>query len=158
MKKAILGVGCVLRSEGLCWKVSMDEANDGHIIIVIIIISIITIIIIIISSSILVESVDDDHRSEGHSGGLLAQRAIWGILDIFLWKTQQMPWISFVVFSQEDIHDICTVFYRNLSTHALYKKISLLEYIQFICCEMPWISSCGKHNKCPGQAFNIFES
>ena len=96
MKKAILGVGCVLRSEGLCWKVSMDEANDGHIIIVIIIISIITIIIIIISSSILVESVDDDHRSEGHSGGLLAQRAIWGILDIFLWKTQ------------EDIHDICS--------------------------------------------------
>ena len=50
---------------------------------------------------IIVECVDDDHRSEGHSGGLLAQHAIWGILDIFLWKTQQMPWISFVVFSQE---------------------------------------------------------
>ena len=39
---------------------------------------------------IIVECVDDDHRSEGHSGGLLAQHAIWGILDIFLWKTQQI--------------------------------------------------------------------
>ena len=44
---------------------------------------------------IIVECVDDDHRSEGHSGGLLAQHAIWGILDIFLWKTQQISSISF---------------------------------------------------------------
>ena len=102
------------------------------------IITITIIILIIISSSIMVESVDDDHRSEGHSGGLLAQHAIWGILDIFLWKTQQMPWIPFVVFSQEDIHS-------GFHTCSLQDMLCFpQEYIQGICCEFHelfWISS-----------------
>ena len=65
---------CILGCESLRWTIWMDMAISWKSFSFIV-----TIIIVVVS-------VDDDHRSEGHSGGLLAQHAIWGILDIFLWK------------------------------------------------------------------------